>query len=318
MCETAVLLIFFNRPDVLKETFAAIKEARPRKLYLAQDGPRPGNLEDKNLIEACRKIVEMIDWDCEVHTRYSEINQGCGMGPFSAINWVFQFEDEAIILEDDCIASASFFTFCDLMLERYRNDERIFMITGCNFELETQNNKNSYFFGLSGTNWGWATWKRNWDKMDYNCSWIESKDIVKHLKEMFKRESSSKYKRELRYFEETYRRLKSGENISYWDVQWQAIRYLNHQLSIIPAKNLITNIGLGPTSTHAKHRRIPERYYSTVGEIHFGYNTRYELTFPLTHPAYVQRNYEYDDKIDKNISPSIFKKVLIKLRILES
>ena len=120
MCETAVLLIFFNRPDCLAETFEQIRKAQPKKLYLAQDGPRANNDADAAGIASCRKIVGNIDWECEVHYNYSTENFGCGLGPYKAIEWAFQGEERLIVLEDDCVASQSFFRFCDEMLEKYK------------------------------------------------------------------------------------------------------------------------------------------------------------------------------------------------------
>lgn len=313
ICKTPVLLIFFNRPDVLSETFNAIRKVKPSKLYLAQDGAREGNEEDKEKIEQCKEIVEKIDWECQVFKRYSDSNQGCGKGPYNAINWIFQNEETAIIIEDDCVANQSFFRFCDEMLEKYFYDTRIFMITGCNFELQSKEVTSSYFFGYSGTNCGWASWKRNWLKMDYLCSWTQNQYIFDNLSKMLSYQKTSKGKQELKNFKETYKKIQNGENISYWDVQWQAVRYLEHQLSIIPSKNLITNIGLGPTSTHAKHKKIPTDFYSEIGKIHFCYNKSYDLDFPLIHPIYVQQNYKYDEAIDNKISPSLFKKLMRKL-----
>lgn len=316
ICETPVLLIFFNRPDTLKEVFESIRKAKPCKLYLAQDGPRKNYEDDIKKIDECRKIVENIDWDCDVYRNYSNFNQGCGIGPYNAINWIFSNEDKAIILEDDCIASLSFFTFCDEMLNKYEYDQRIFMITGCNFELETKDISESYFFGYSSTNCGWATWKRNWNYMDYKCSWINDSITFNYLNHKMKRISYSKSKRELRLFKDTYRKTHKGINLSYWDIQWQAIKYLNNQLAIIPSKNLITNIGLGPTSTHAKSKKIPNKMHDVNGEIHFCYNQRYELDFPLIHPKYIIENYLYDEKINNKISPSLIKKILIKLHMI--
>lgn len=313
-CNTAVLLIFFNRPDELKETFAAIRDAQPKRIYLAQDGAREDHPEDVNNILACRKIVENIDWDCQVFRRYSDVNQGCGRGPYHAINWVFEKEESAIILEDDCIASPSFFTFCDEMLERYWDDKRIFLITGCNFELESRDVPYSYFFGHSGANWGWATWKRNWQLMDYECSWANDEYINDNFEQylnqlMIKRKAQN----EIESMHETNRRLAAGENLSYWDVQWQVIRHLNHQISIIPSKNLITNVGLGVMSTHAKYANVPQKYYDDPGEIHFCYNRRYELEYPLKHPTTIQRNERYDRKIDLKLYPSLPMRALNKL-----
>lgn len=149
-----VLLIFFNRPDTLKIVFEEIRKAKPQKLYLAQDGARENRVDDIENIQKCREVVKNVDWECEVFTNYSEKNCGCGRGPKKAIDWLFNSEKEGIILEDDCVPDSSFFTFCTEMLEKYREDERIFMITGCNSELQSRDVKESYFFGYAGTNWG--------------------------------------------------------------------------------------------------------------------------------------------------------------------
>lgn len=309
-----VLLIFFNRADTLRETFAAIREAKPSRLYLAQDGPR--DEKDKAKIEECRGVVSNVDWPCEVFTRFSNDNQGCGKGPYNAINWVFENEDCAIIVEDDCVGSRSFFTFCDEMLEKYKEDERIFLITGCNFELITKDVEESYFFGYSGTNWGWATWKRNWNKMDYACDWTEKSYVMKNLKKELLKRTGLKGLHEIAYAQRTHQRVKNNDKLSYWDVQWQCTRYLYHQLSIIPSRNLITNIGLGPTSTHAQHKGIPSSYNEEAGKVNFCYNKRYELDYPYVHPQFIIPNVRYDEIIDREINPSLWKKVLRKLHLV--
>ena len=302
-----VFLIFFNRPDTLKMTFDAIKKAKPRKLYLAQDGARKDNENDQKRILECRKIVENIDWDCEVYKNYSEQNNGCGKGPERAINWFFDNEEEGIILEDDCIASQSFFTYCTEMLKRYRTDDRIFIVTGCNLELQTKDVASSYFFGYAGTNWGWATWKRNWVKMDYSCEWIKDNYAKSNVQKIISNINKTAAKAEIQLFERTNKKITNGENISYWDVQWQAVRYLNHQLAIIPQKNLITNVGLGLHSTHAKMSGIPKNYHSTVGKVNFCYNIKYELGNELIHPNEIVENHKYDEKIYKALYPNKIK-----------
>ena len=290
-----VLLIFFNRVDTLEITFEQIKKAKPRKLYLAQDGPR-NELDVEKIIE-CRKIVENIDWECEVFKNYSEENHGCGRGPQRAINWFFENEEEGIILEDDCVASQSFFSYCTEMLEKYRDDERIFLVAGCNFELQTTEVDTSYFFGYAGTNWGWATWKRNWDKMDYSCSWIKDNAIKESVYSIINKINKNAAKREIAEFENTNALVEKGENISYWDAQWQSIRYINHQLSIIPQRNLISNIGVGQQSTHAKSTSKSNIEKKVIGKISYFFNPTFEFEGDLIHPEYVIENIAYDKNV---------------------
>ena len=317
MCKTPVLLIFFNRPHTLKETFEAIRKAKPSRLYLAQDGPRPNNKKDQENLLKCREIVENIDWECEVFRLYSECNRGCGQGPFYAINWVFEKEEEAIIIEDDCVASESFFRFCDEMLERYRHDERIFLITGCNFELESKSVTSSYFFGNSGANCGWATWKRNWIKNDYYCTWMEDDLTLKNVENILQHFGKAKCQAELGTLRSTYNQLKAGVNIKHWDVQWQAIRYLNHQISIIPSCNLITNIGFGEGATHTPNKQPLDVLHNKIGTINFCFNQRYEMEFPLKHPQYVMENLEYDRAVDAQLYPGLKHRILQRLKLIK-
>lgn len=307
MCNSPVLLIFFNRPETLREVFEQIRKAEPSRLYLAQDGAR--DERDMAAIKECRAIVDNIDWDCQVFRRYSVYNQGCGIGPYNAISWVFENEEQAIVLEDDCVASQSFFRFCDEMLSLYKEDERVFLVTGCNLELKSSV-ATSYFFGNAGTNWGWATWKRNWDKIDYSCEWVNDRDILRSVRKRIANVSRRAAREEIAIFKKTNALVSAGKNISYWDVQWQAVRYLNNQLSIIPSVNFITNIGIGATSTHAKKISSPKLIYNKIGNVNFFFNENYDSSFELCHPKYMVRNIKYDAKVYKKNYPGFFKKII--------
>ena len=123
--KSSVTLIFFNRPNTLEKVFEKVKQAKPPKLFLIQDGAREGNSEDLHRIKKCRSIVENIDWECEVYKNYSDTNLGCGVRPQSGITWVLSQVESTIILEDDCVPDMTFFPYCDEMLEKYKDDERI-------------------------------------------------------------------------------------------------------------------------------------------------------------------------------------------------
>lgn len=117
-------------------------------------------------------------------------------------------------------------------------------------------------------------------------------------------------------FNDTYKKVNKNERISYWDVQWQAVRYLYDQLSIIPCVNMITNLGLGEESTHAKTARIPKKQYDQKGKIKFAYNKKYEINFPICHPKYIIRNVDHDEKVDKKLYQNIVIKICKRLCII--
>ena len=130
--DVAVLILFFTRPEPLKKVFDAIRQARPSKLYLYQDGPR--GPQDMAGIEACRQVVcdDEIDWECDVQRNYQTENAGCDPSNFNAQKWAFSLSDKVVVFEDDSIPSVSFIRFCKEMLDRYEHDERIVMIEGFN------------------------------------------------------------------------------------------------------------------------------------------------------------------------------------------
>lgn len=290
-----ILFIIFNRPEPTRQVFEAIRQAQPAKLYVAADGPRPGKNEEP-ICQETRAIVEQIDWECEVKTLFREENVGCGLGPKTAIDWLFEHEEAGIILEDDCLPSPSFFPYCAELLERYRHDTRIMHIGGSNFQYGYVRDLDySYYFSYYSHEWGWASWRRAWQLYDFT---ISSYPEIKN-KGYLDRYFSS-------YLEKKYRLSKTdktlnNQNVNWWDYQWDYTKFINSGLSIIPNKNLVTNIGFGGDATHTKS-----------GKDVRSSNLAQEIEFPLKHPPYVMRDY----KSDKRYFNKFILKVILMRKLL--
>ena len=164
--QTALLFLVFNRPDTTTQVFKKIRQAKPPRLYVASDGPRDGNSDDKKKVTKVREIATKVDWPCEVKTLFRDKNLGCKKGVSTAITWFFEHEEQGIILEDDCVPNLDFFTFCENLLQRYDKDERISTITGNNFQDGKWRGNASYYFSKYNHCWGWATWRRSWKNYD--------------------------------------------------------------------------------------------------------------------------------------------------------
>ncbi|MGJ8678306.1 MAG: hypothetical protein ACSHX0_12360 [Akkermansiaceae bacterium] len=233
--KTPILFIIFNRPDYTLVTFGAIAKARPKTLFIAADGPRSHVTGEDEICRNLREnILALIDWECDVKTLFREANLGCGLGVSGAINWFFQNVEEGIILEDDCVPSASFFTFCTLMLERYRDDKRISMVTGSNLLSDELQDRDAYFYSKYYHIWGWATWRRSWENYDISMpSWL-----IENAKDhLFWNIGDVQIRDRL------VARFNAAKNIDTWDYQWAQNCIFQNTLSITPVKNLITNIG---------------------------------------------------------------------------
>lgn len=270
--DIAVALIFFNRPNCLKEVFRAVSEQRPSRLYLIQDGPRENKPNDKAKVEECRKIVSTIDWECEIIEDYSPVNLGCGRRIFSGLSNVFQKEEYAVIIEDDIVIGESFLPFCKKMCEKYKFDERIQMVSGMNQLGVYENCPNSYFFSRGGgAIWGWATWARCWNELDWNLAIASDQYVINCLDSQTWQNEFGKV---LSTKAVTLRNvIERGDSPSYWSFHFGFYGAINNRINIVPKMNLISNIGLSEESAHtvSSLNELPDRlkklYYAPIFDL---------------------------------------------------
>jgi len=282
---TAVLFLVFNRLNTTEQVFEAIREAKPPRLYIAADGARPNIEGEAEKIEAVRDyIMQNIDWECEVKTLFRDENLGCKYAVSDAITWFFENEAQGIILEDDCLPSQSFFWYCEDLLEQYKNDQRIFLISGYNKQNQWKIEDESYFFSNYGGIWGWASWSRAWKHYD-----VDMKDIHEFMRKnnfvnlLGKRQGLQRQKM---IFDSII-----IKDINSWAYQWGYARHKNNGLACVPSMSLIENIGFGEDATNTS-----------------GVNTdnvsKHEISFPIKENRFVIPDRFYDDnffKIEKII-----------------
>ncbi|MFC6222988.1 nucleotide-diphospho-sugar transferase [Hymenobacter artigasi] len=278
-----VLLILFNRPQATRQVFEAIRQAQPARLYVAADGPRPTRPTDAALCAETRALVLAgVDWPCEVRTLFRDENLGCGQGPATAIGWFFRAESEGIILEDDCLPTASFFRFCAELLQRYRHDSRVMHLSGNNLAHEARlpvaSGADSYYFSGRVHSWGWATWRRAWQHFDFHLALLPTLRRRGALPDVYP------HWLERQYWLRKFDAVRTGPQPPHiWDYQWHFAVAANGGLAIVPAVNLVTNIGFGDNATHtfAPHDQ-------------HAHPQAHELAFPLRHPPVVLRDTRRD------------------------
>jgi hypothetical protein len=264
---TPVAFFIFNRPDTTARVFEAIRQARPPVLLVAADGYRGNRPGEQEKCAETRVIIEQVDWDCAVRTNYSETNIGVKKRISSALDWVFEQVEEAIIFEDDCLPHPSFFRYCEELLQHYRYDTRVMTISGDSTPLGLKRRRQpeaSYHFSLYARIWGWATWRRAWKLYDIDMKEWSQIQTEHWLKDIL-------------HDDQTVRAL---ENIliinapSNWDCQWLLTHWVHHGLSIIPKDNLISNIGFSSAATNTTNLQDPRAGVPTQA-----------MSFPLVHPA---------------------------------
>lgn len=294
--KTAVLFLVFNRLDTTKQVFESIRLAKPPRLYVASDGARSSREGEEVTVQAVRDyVLTHIDWDCEVKTLFRDQNLGCKYAVSSAINWFFENEEMGIILEDDCLPDPAFFPFCQELLERYRFDQRIGIISGDNFQFGNRRNDDSYYFSKYVHIWGWASWRDRW---------IGCYDVTMakwpHVRDENWLTDMVDNTREAAYWKNIFERVYRGE-IDTWDYQWVFANLLGGRLNVMPNVNMISNIGFNEDATH------------TTGKSKLANMTKSSVEFPLVHPLMITRNMRADERTrNAYVYTSLLKRVFNK------
>lgn len=292
-----VLFLVFNRPSTTKVVFDVIRKIKPRRLYLSADGPRKDKAGENEKCEEVRKIISEVDWPCEVHTLFRDENLGCGKSVSSGITWFFENELEGIILEDDCVPDLSFFPYCEQLLDRYRNDTRIMEISGNTiWPITPERTEYSYSFSSHNGIWGWASWRRAWALYDYEMKIYPRIKESGHLEKTF----NSIYEKD--YFKFVFERTYLFPHIT-WDYQWEFVKRINSGLTIVPAINMVVNIGFGADATSTTNVNNPASRMQSA-----------TMPFPLKHPPYVIVDADADRQafINFHSTPSSRLKTFIK------
>lgn len=293
---TPILFLIFNRPDTTEKVFNVIRQVKPKRLFIAADGPRLDKVGERELCEKSREIINKIDWDCEVKTLFRDYNLGCGKAVSSAITWFFENVEEGVILEDDCLPNLDFFYYCQQMLEKYREKKEVMVIAGSNLNGQKTIERDSYYFSAYAYVWGWATWKRSWNKYDFYLKDIREDEFENIIKNYFY------YNPQINYWKKIFKKMKSNNPVDTWDYQLNFSIWKNKGFSIVPNINLVSNIGFGREATHTINKRSIAANSPSFGIL------------PIKHPSKVF----IDQYADKNyfslfISPPFIRKFLRKI-----
>jgi hypothetical protein len=288
----AVAFFIFRRPETTSRVFAEIRKARPKKLYVIADGAREGKPEEQELVRRTRDVVSEIDWPCQVTRVYAEQNLGLRQRIFTGLDHVFSKEDSAIVLEDDCLPSQSFFRFCSELLETHEENEKVALVSGFNFAPPNRLDAD-YFYSTSTYIWGWATWARTWNEFRASPQ-VESwtRQDTEEIKGTF----ASKIQ-----MREFLGMMAIADTLNTWDISLAVWIRQAQRLTIVPRLNLVENIGFGAEATHTKFEafdvQIPSSNYSAAlihpkeiaadsktERVMWRKKTSRWITFPAKHP----------------------------------
>jgi hypothetical protein len=288
--KTPVAFLIFNRPEATRRVFDEIARAQPRRLLVVADGPR--SAEESEKCAEARAVLQLIDWDCELLTNFSDVNLGCKRRVASGLDWVFEICEEAIILEDDCLPDPTFFPFCEELLEKYRHDDRVAMICGNNFQRGRRRSQYSYYFSRHVTAWGWASWRRVWRYYDVKMSLWPAVRETNWLESLLVNPVAVEYWRGV--FDMMYEG--ATERANTWDYQFFFSWWVRHALAVTPEVNLITNLGFNPDATHTHDAQALKTMAALPSA---------PIDIRRTHPPYMHFDREADNFAFRQICPWI-------------
>lgn len=278
-----ILFLIFKRPNQTEKVFDAIRKIKPKQLYIASDGPRKNKSEEAELNKKCKEIVANVDWPCDIKTLFREENLGSPKAIPESVTWFFSQEEQGIVLEDDCLPNESFFIFCDELLEKHKNNEKIFWINGSNLNSDVFTHmESSYEYSYYPISWGWASWRRAWERFDSEMLDWRIKRKSKFLKSFSNNSmlTESYWKAAFDY----------AYTIPNWDIRFIYSCWKNNALACTPKNNLISNIGFGDGSTHVTSEQDPLSNIPTKS-----------IVLPIIHPYLEQRSIFLDNYFNKNL-----------------
>jgi hypothetical protein len=269
-----ILFIVFNRPETTRQVFESIRKAKPKRLYVSADGARADKPGEQERCAEVRSIATAVDWDCEVKTLFRPSNLGCKNAVAGGISWFFENEEEGIVIEDDVLPVDSFYSFCSELLAKYRHESRIASIGACNLIADKHaKDENSYTFIGHNHVWGWASWRRAWKQNDLQLESWPSWDAAGGLLNHFKGDRCA-----TEYWRAIFNRARNGLGPNTWDYQWMLSGWMANSLTIMPATNMVQNLGFGDLGTN-----------TTKGQPGFlTRNPAADIAGPLVHPGQIK------------------------------
>ena len=302
MVETPVLFVTFVRPDYARQTWEGIKATKPKTLYFYSNKGRAekeGEVERNNEI---RSYINEIDWDCDLHIFFREECVNVYDSLRGAIDWLFDNEERGIILEEDCVPTKAFFSFVDQMIEKFKEDNRVWCISGDNI-IKQNPSGYDYMFSHLHAMYGWASWRDRWRMVNWDHLYIKE-TIDEHIYyRLFKTKEQAKAKEKaLSNMEDMLYRTKC------WDYIFGLCMDQYHALTVQPKEHLVKNIGVtGQHHTKAK-----------VSQYNCEPNPSAEEYVIAKEPPFVFADFEHDYLTYCQLlrKPSFFKRVKNRLSSL--
>lgn len=238
-----IILFVYNRPRHTLQTINALKKnelASESILYIFSDAAKKS--KDIENVEKVREIIKEVDGFKEVVPIMASSNIGCADSIIKGISYVMERHDDAIIVEDDIVTAPNFLKFMNEALFKYKNDKRIYSVSGYNVPMDVpESYSEDVFLVFRYSSWGWGTWKDRWSQADWNVMGWEKVFNDKAANKKFRRGGD-----DLPYI----LKAQMKGTIDAWDIRWYYSHFEKDRFTLFPVTSLVENIGFDGTGIH--------------------------------------------------------------------
>lgn len=240
-----IVLFVYNRPDHTKKTIEALKKnklANQSELYIYSDAAK--NKKVENNVANVRNYIKTIKGFKKVIIVEREHNWGLAKSVIAGVSDVVNKFGKVIVLEDDLETTPLFLKFMNDSLVYYKEDKEIMSISGYTypFELPKNYNKDVFLFYRTSS-WGWAIWKEEWNKVDFDITKEHEVFRNNKLQKKFNQGGDDLYDMLVNQVE---------GNINSWAIRFALSHALNDCFGLLPRKSLVQNIGFDLSGTHCE------------------------------------------------------------------
>jgi hypothetical protein len=231
----APIVIFAYRRLINKtiESLLNNELARDSELYIFSDGNK--NEKDLEDVREVREYLQTIEGFKNIKIIESEVNKGLANSIIDGVSEVINKYEKVIVLEDDLIVSNDFLDYMNDALVFYKEDKKIWSISGYTPKLPCLENLNEdLYLSVRGSSWGWATWKDRWDTIDWGVKDFDELKQDRSLQNQFNIGGNDMFK---------MLELQMLGKIDSWAIRWCHSQFKFGMYTVCPKRSKVINDG---------------------------------------------------------------------------
>jgi len=237
-----ICLFAFNRPDHTARTLRALAASplAERSVLVAYlDGAR--TQDEKQRVAETRKVIESQTGFASVILNARDENAGLARSIQDGVTATMKAYGKAIVVEDDIVTSPAFLAYMNNALDRYKDEPRVWHISGYNEDLPALLDRRGAVFWRFMSCWGWASWADRWQYFERN---------PENLAHQFTEEEIDRFN--LDGAENLWGQVLGNVNgdLRTWAIFWYATIFKHDGLCLSPCQSFAENIGLDGSGTH--------------------------------------------------------------------